>query len=69
MKKNNDGLKKHNKTSEKSLPPIRRSKNDTSTEAVNSNKTGHIKSLEYDKWDKYDAGKFIKTNQMSIHKP
>lgn len=52
MKRNTIILKEHN-SSEKDLPPIRK----TRKEAPNSSKVvQNIKSLEYDKWDKYDAG-------------
>lgn len=57
MKKNNKVLKNH-KPSEKNFPPVRKTKKETPIDPQKPAPANHIKSLEYDKWDKYDAGKF-----------
>lgn len=53
-----DNLLKEAEIPDRQLPPVRRSKK-ADLKPQNAGKDGNIKALEYEKWDKYDAGKII----------
>jgi hypothetical protein len=58
MKLKNDFLKEVEGNSEREIPPIRKV-NNADKNPPNTKKTDKVKIMDYDKWDKYDAGKIL----------